>query len=437
MVTDTQRITRRIVLLSVVLLLAGCEARVTPTPAPVLPGDASDSSVLPDTGHLSVLGTILPAQRVKLSFNVGGSVRVVKAQVGRELRAGAVLAELETTDLELGVQEAEDGLALSQARLRQAQAGPRDQEVAVAEAEYQRALVEHERLLAGARPEEVAAAEADYQAALAWYEEVRSGAGEEELIAAQASLDKAEIALKHAQAAYDLVAWRPDLEASAQAAALQAATVDYEAAKARYELVRNLPTEGDLKETEAQVAHAESQLRLMRAGPTEEEVRASAAAVAIARARLDVAKAGPRAEDVVVSEAQVQQARTVLERAALALSRAQLVAPFDGMVSAVYVSPGEWVGPGEPVVELLDTRQWWVETRNVGELKIGRVEVGQDALVRVMALRGEELRGKVIAISPIAVVQQGDTTYTVTIELEPTDLFLRSGMNVEVEILTG
>jgi hypothetical protein len=33
-------------------------------------------------------------------------------------------------------------------------------------------------------------------------------------------------------------------------------------------------------------------------------------------------------------------------------------------------------------------------------------------------------------------VQQGDTTYTVFIELEPTDLNLRPGMNAEVAILT-
>ena len=434
---DAQRITQRLVLLSLVLLLAGCETRGTPTPTPVVPGGPSDSSALEDKGHLRVLGTIQPAQRVKLSFNVGGSVRVVKAQVGRELRGGALLAELENTDLELGVQEAEDALALSQARLKQAQAGPREQEVAVAEAEYERALAEHEHLLAGARLEEIDAHEADCQAAQARYEQVRSGPGKEELIAARAGLEKAEIALKHAQAAYDMVAWRPDLEASTQAAALQAATVDYEAAKARCDLLGSLPTEGDLREAKAQVAHAESQLRLMQAGPTEQEVTASAAAVAIALARLDLAKAGARAEDVAIAEAQVQQARTVLERAVLAISRSQLLAPFDGMVSAVYLSPGEWAGPGVPVVELLDTSLWRVETRNVGELKIGRVDVGQEALVRVMALRGAELRGKVIAISPIAVVQQGDTTYTVTIELEPTDLGLRPGMNVEVEILTN
>jgi hypothetical protein len=41
----------------------------------------------------------------------------------------------------------------------------------------------------------------------------------------------------------------------------------------------------------------------------------------------------------------------------------------------------------------------------------------------------------VAAISPVAVVQQGDTTYTLMIELEPTDLNLRPGMNAQVEIL--
>jgi hypothetical protein len=42
----------------------------------------------------------------------------------------------------------------------------------------------------------------------------------------------------------------------------------------------------------------------------------------------------------------------------------------------------------------------------------------------------------VVTISPVAVVQQGDTTYTLMIDLEPTDLNLRPGMNVRVEIVT-
>ena len=118
------------------------------------------------------------------------------------------------------------------------------------------------------------------------------------------------------------------------------------------------------------------------------------------------------------------------------IQEVELCAPFDGVVSATYVSPGEWADPGVPIVELLDTTLWQVETRNIGELNIGRVRVGQKATVRVIAFRDQELSGRVAAISPTAIVQQGDTTYTVYVELEPTNLNLRPGMNVEVQILT-
>ena len=73
----------------------------------------------------------------------------------------------------------------------------------------------------------------------------------------------------------------------------------------------------------------------------------------------------------------------------------------------------------------------------MGELSIGREKVGQQASVRVNALQGKTLQGRVLIISPVAVVQQGDTTYTLTIELEHTDLNLRPGMTVQLDIRTG
>ena len=94
------------------------------------------------------------------------------------------------------------------------------------------------------------------------------------------------------------------------------------------------------------------------------------------------------------------------------------------------------VSSATPVVKLIDVSRWRVETKNVGELQIARVREGQEAIVRVNAFQSETLHGQVITISPVAVVQQGDTTYTLTIELEPTDLNLRPGMTARVEIVT-
>lgn len=423
--------------LMIVLLASACKhtAAPTPTPPPSAPGVASGPGII-KTGSLTALGTILPAQKVKLSFSTGGPVRVVKVQVGMQVKAGEALAELDTTDLGMDVQEAEDSLALYQALLDQARAGARAQELLIARAEYERTLAQHEHLLDGARPEEIAIAQADYQAALARYKDVLTGSDEEDLIVAAASVEKAAIVVQRAQAEYDAVAVQPDVGISPQAAALHEATIDYQAAVAEYQRLKSLPRQVYLDEMQAQVNSAEARLRLVESGPTPSEITASASDVTIAQARLDLNQAGARPEDVAVALARVQQARTALARARLALSNAQLLAPFEGTVSAVYLSPGEWGAPGVPVVELLDTSHWRVETRNVGELSIGRVQLGQEATVRVMAFPGKELRGRVVTISPVAVVQQGDTTYTLLIELEPTELNLRPGMNTEVEILT-
>ena len=141
-------------------------------------------------------------------------------------------------------------------------------------------------------------------------------------------------------------------------------------------------------------------------------------------------------EEIAQARARLRQAELTMAQLELQLQGAELRAPFDGVISAVYLHPGEWGRPGVPVVEIIDTTRWYVETRNVSELTIGQVQVGQEARVEVLALRSETLRGRVDTISPVAVVQQGDTTYTLMIELEPTDLNLRPGMNVQVEILS-
>jgi multidrug resistance efflux pump len=140
-------------------------------------------------------------------------------------------------------------------------------------------------------------------------------------------------------------------------------------------------------------------------------------------------------EEIAQASARLRQAELFVAQLELQLQGAELRAPFEGIVSAVYLRPGEWGAPGVPVVEIIDTNRWYVETRNVGELTIGRVQVGQKAQVQVLAFRDGMLHGRVEAISPVAVVQQGDTTYTLMIELDPTDLNLRPGMNVQVQIL--
>lgn len=424
-----------VILLALALLLvAGCQEPKSPAATPTVSVDVPQSPSITEAGRLVALGTILPAQTVQLRFLTSGQVRAVLGQVGMEVKAGDLLAELDTTDLDLAVQAAADELALQEAQLEQALAGARVQEVAMAAEAYQQALAQHEGLLAGAPPQRLAVAQAEFEAARARYERVNRGEHEEDLVAARIQVEKAEAALRKCQADYDAIAWQPDVAASAQALALHEATLDFQAAQAEFARLQNLPSEADLKEAAAQLAVAEAQLVLAQTGPSIHDVAASSHGLNIARAQLELVEAEPRPEDVAVAQARLQQARTALERARLPLSRCRLRAPFDGIVSAIFLSPGEWAQPDVPVVELLDTTRWRVETRNVGELNIGRVRVGHEAAVRVIAFRDRVLEGRIAAISPVAVVQQGDTTYTLIVELDPVELPLRPGMNAEVEI---
>jgi HlyD family secretion protein len=387
-------------------------------------------------GPIRALGTVRPAQTLQLSFLTGGPVSAVGVALGDRVQAGDLLAELDTTGLAWAVREAEEALALSQALLDKAQAGPSEAALALAQAELDGVQAQYAQLLAGPSPEAIAMAQADVDAARARYEQVRAGASSPELLAAQTSLQKAQALVAAAQAAYDQVSGRPDVGASPQAAALHLATIDLQAAQARVEQLQALPRTDELAEAQAHLARAEAALALAQAGPTEAEIAASASRVAAAQAQLALAGAGPRPEELAVAKARVQPARTALEQAQAVLAQAQLLAPFDGVISQLYLNPGEWAAPGAPVVEILDTRDWMVETRNVGELAISGVRVGQAAEVQVLAFAGETLQGHVTAISPVAVVQQGDTTYTLLIALEPTDLPLRPGMNAQVVLGT-
>jgi multidrug efflux pump subunit AcrA (membrane-fusion protein) len=412
--------TRTMVVVAMALALAatclGCSGMTSPSAATA--ESEAISSVAPVSPAVSAEGVVVPVQRAVLSFSIGGLLRQVSTREGEEVAEGTLLASLDAGELELAVREAEDALAVSQSMLDKARVGAREPEVAAARAEYDRALAQHEQLLRGARGEEIAAAEANVQAAMASYERVASGASDGELIAGRASMERAEVTLKHAQAEYDKYAWQQGFEASPQADALHQATIDFRAAEAQLEQLEALPRQADLQEAGANLARARAQLALQQAGATEQEVAASASSVAVARAQLELREAGPRAEDIAVAEAQVQQALTALERAKLALSRSQLLAPFDGTIVEVAAERGEMVLAGSAAVALADLTELQVETTDLDEWAAVDVHEGQAVRITVNAFE-----------------DKGDTAYTVTIALSQQDPELRWGMTTKVEFL--
>lgn len=362
---------------------------------------------------VSASGRIEPAARVGLTFEAAGPVSEVLVEVGDVVRAGDVLARQDTARLALQVEQARAGLAAAEARLAQLRAGPRVEEIAIAEANLR-------------------AAEAQVSAALAERNRLLSGPDQAALAAAEAELATATAQQKAAEQAHNMTMKcvtfkRPDGEEQTICPALGPIEE-----QARY----------NLEVADKALAAARARYEELLAGVDSAAVRAATANVAAAiaqrdraQAQLDQLRAGVSANEITAAEAQVRQAQAAVEQATLALEQAVLRAPFDGVVAEVNVAPGAFASPGRPAIVVVDPSSFHV-TIGVDELDVARLHVGQAAQVTVDAFPDVTLAGQVERISPGATLESGVVTYRVTVNLAPSERPIRADMSATVTIVT-
>ncbi len=166
--------------------------------------------------------------------------------------------------------------------------------------------------------------------------------------------------------------------------------------------------------------------------------------LAVAQAQLDDArrlwekvKDGPNAEDIASAQARLTLAQAHLAAAKAALEFYELRAPFSGTILSLDLKTGEATVPGIPVVHLADTTAWIVETKDLAEIDIAQVDIGQEVTVSLDAFPGEEFTGKVTDIDPVGKEYLGDMTYIVTITLDDVDPRFMWNMTATISVNTS
>ncbi len=104
------------VILLVIFTLTGCSAFVKTTPAPLptivlgpanaTPGIAGTAAAPATSASVTASGIVVPAQDAQLAFTLAGTVKSVNVAVGDTVKAGQVLVELDDTDLQVAVNQA-------------------------------------------------------------------------------------------------------------------------------------------------------------------------------------------------------------------------------------------------------------------------------------------------------------------------------------------
>ena len=417
-----------------------------------------------------------PIRKADLAFLGSGRVSEILVSEGDDVVAGQQLAVLDTRDLEQAVLQAQARLDSAQAQLTKAQAGARPEEIAAAEAGLavataaasaaSGAVAIAEGEVTGAEADlqtaqgaitvagsQLASARASYQAAQAVYNKLLARPTPLELQIAEKQLEAAKNTLYDKQLMTKI--------GQAYAGEAEQAEVEVEIAELNLERVRAGARKEDVAEAKALAAQASASVKVAEAQVTKAQAQAAQAQAGVgvaqgalaqaqaqadkseaqarqAQAQLDLARAGSRAEQIAALQAQVKLAESSLAEARNAAEDAQLLAPFDGTVGAILVDEGDLVGPQLVALQFGDLSRLRVETQDLNEVDVNRVQVGQQATVIVDALEGKEVQATVAGVSPVATEERGDTVYRVILDLQSgTEAGLRWGMSTLVEIETG
>ncbi len=366
-------------------ILGGCGAHEAPRKAEVPPeivrAQTLEVGRLDTPGGYVVTGTVAAKLEATLASKVLGRVLSVNVREGDHVRQGQVLVSIDSRELRAsaniaranynasvaGVGSAKTAIDIedktSAARIDQAQSQVRQAEAALAAAEANRDLA-----LAGTRTQEITQSHI-------------------QVLQAESSLKLARAELERTQRLVAIGAMaKRDLELAQN---------QFDLAKGRYDAA----VQGE---------------NLAREGSRSQEIRAAEEAVAAARATVKQAQSGVaqakaaalqtkvRRRELEVADAQVKQASAAVQAADVSLSYGRVVAPFDGRVVRRLVDPGSMASPGSPLL-VVQGGEFRLEAAVPARL-LPSLKVGATAPVRIDALAGAKLTGRVVEVVP-----QGDS----------------------------
>ena len=130
-------------------------------------------------------------------------------------------------------------------------------------------------------------------------------------------------------------------------------------------------------------AYAEERRRAMQGSEAE---------LAAEKYQLDVTT-----QECEMTRAEISQLQSELALAQIYLEQTVVYALSDGYIVNMFVTPGGYFHPGEPLCAFVDTESWWVQA-NFEETDLSRIQPGQTAKIWLWQYPGHEYKGVVEAV---------------------------------------
>ncbi len=139
----------------------------------------------------------------------------------------------------------------------------------------------------------------------------------------------------------------------------------------------------------------------------------------------DRMKGGADADQLAVLEARLDAAKA-------GVAAFSVTAPFDGVVANLPTKLGNSINAGESAVTIADFSHWVVNTTDLTEMDVVKLNEGDPVVVTLDALPDVDLNGTITSIGQTYSEHQGDIVYEVTVLLTNTHPDMRWGMTAAV-----
>lgn len=403
---------------------------------------------------IDATGTIKPLNIVKVSSKASGKILELRVDAGDYVEKDEIIAVIETTYVQISLEQAQADLRSAEARLQQAEIDfelqkeqsavqIRQAEESLAEAKQRLVQLKEEiRLEKIANARGVLDAENNLNIARIRYKLLTSDeVRDENRQRAQASLEQEQANLELVKAEHERNQKLYQKELISQAslessqAQLKSAQARHRSAEENLKLVEKPATEAELELGQADIRKAEFNLevaneRIEAEATRDMDIELQQQRIVQAEEALKLARANQKQierkqRDLETARSSVTRSETQLELRQIEYDDTIIKAPLSGTILEKLVEEGQVITSrlsslaseeGQTLVTMADLDTVYVVT-DVDETDIGKVEIGQPVTITVEAYPDTPFQGAVLKIAPQGQAIQNVTTFEVTSEL--------------------
>jgi len=400
-----------------------------------------------------VTGKVKPLSDLTLSFDSTGRVIRIHKKVGNKVQKGDVIAALENGELAADVLEAEANFRAQEATFTEVLRGSRKEEIAIDEAELQKAKQD-----------------------LANYFDDVSDILNDALIDTDDAINKQTFQMftnpnsSHPELIFSVSNFQKKVNAeSSRLAATEALKEMTEIISML--LLSDIEREEALSDTQASLNIINSHLAILfgalsdsttLSDSTKDTYKANVTLArgnttgalsiianqlqSIASQKTVVAKmqnelaltiSGATEEEVAKAKARVEEANAQVTRAKARLTKTLIISPISGIVSRLDIEIGETVSGGTGIIDVISQNDLEIEV-DVPEIDIAKLSVGNKALLTLDAYGSSEIfPAEVAQVEPAERVVDGISTYKTTLIFTEKDSRIKPGMTANITIETA